>query len=67
MAMTVTNGNTVTTMKFYYNTAGIPTAFLYNNTMFYYVTNLQGDVVGIATAPEPAHIIHMMLGEISYQ
>ena len=47
--MRVTNGTSVTAMKFYYNTAGIPTAFLYNNnTMFYYVTNLQGDVVGIA-------------------
>jgi len=50
-AMTITNGNTVsTTMRFYYDAEGIPFYFTYNGTGYYYVTNLQGDVVGIANS-----------------
>lgn len=40
-------GTTVTTtMQFYYNALGTPVAFKYNNTLYYYMTNLQGDVAG---------------------
>ena len=41
-------GTTVTTtMQFYYNASGVPVAFKYNGTLYYYLTNLQGDVIGI--------------------
>ena len=47
-AMTISNGSTVTTtMQFYYNASGTPVAFKYNGTLYYYLTNLQGDVIGI--------------------
>ena len=35
-------------MTFFYSVSGIPAAFTYNDTYYYYVTNLQGDVIGIA-------------------
>ena len=46
--MTITEGSNVITMKFYYDEIGTPIMLDYNDTLFYYVTNLQGDVVGIA-------------------
>ena len=46
-AMTVTSGNTTDVLKFYYNASGIPTVFTYNGTQYYYITNLQGDVISI--------------------
>ena len=45
--MTITEGSNVITMKFYYDEIGTPIMLDYNDTLFYYVTNLQGDVVGI--------------------
>ena len=45
--MTITEGSNVITMKFYYDDNGTPIMLDYNDTLFYYVTNLQGDVVGI--------------------
>ena len=35
-------------MKFYYDDNGTPIMLDYNGTLYYYITNLQGDVVGIA-------------------
>lgn len=36
-----------TTMFFYYDTDGSPVSMSYNGTMYYYVKNLQGDIVKI--------------------
>ncbi len=46
--MTVDSGTSVETLKFYYDANGVPLIFDYNGTIFYYVTNLQGDVIGLA-------------------
>ena len=46
--MTITGGTTVKTLKFYYDVEGVPFYFDYNGTQYFYITNLQGDVVGIA-------------------
>ena len=46
--MTITEGSNVITMKFYYDEIGTPIMLDYNGTLYYYITNLQGDVVGIA-------------------
>ena len=35
------------TLLFYYDSNGIPTSFAHNGTMYYYVKNLQGDIVQI--------------------
>ena len=35
-------------MQFFYNADGTPLYFTYNGTEYFYVTNLQGDVMGIA-------------------
>ena len=47
--MTVTDAasSTSVTMKFNYDASGNPTAIVYNGTTYYYLTNLQGDIVGI--------------------
>jgi RHS repeat-associated protein len=45
--MTITEGSNVITMKFYYDDSGRPMILDYNDTKYFYVTNLQGDVVGI--------------------
>ena len=37
-------------MKFYYDSNGIPFILDYNGTIYFYVTNLQGDVIGLATS-----------------
>lgn len=41
----LTNGNN--TLFFYYDNNGTPTSFAHNGTMYYYVKNLQGDIVQI--------------------
>ena len=41
----LTNGNN--TLFFYYDSCGMPTSFAHNGTMYYYVKNLQGDIVQI--------------------
>ena len=46
--MTITSGSSVMTLKFYYDANGLPLIFDYNGTQYYYITNLQGDVVGLA-------------------
>ena len=45
-------GNIVisSTLKFYYDSNGIPFILDYNGTIYFYVTNLQGDVIGLATS-----------------
>ena len=48
--MTITSGTTVKTLKFYYDAEGVPFYFDYNGTKYFYITNLQGDVVGIANS-----------------
>ena len=35
------------TLLFYYDSNGVPTSFAHNGTMYYYVKNLQGDIVQI--------------------
>jgi len=49
-AMTITTGSNVKTLKFYYDAEGVPFYFDYNGTKYFYITNLQGDVVGIANS-----------------
>ena len=39
------NGNH--TLLFYFDNNGNPTSFLYNNTMYYYIKNIQGDIIKI--------------------
>ena len=34
-------------MYFNYDASGVPVSIVYNGTTYYYVTNLQGDIVGI--------------------
>ena len=46
--MVITNGTTVKTLKFYYDAEGRPMCLDYNGTMYFYITNLQGDVVALA-------------------
>ena len=41
----LTNGTD--TLLFYYDSDGNVTSFKYNNTMYYYIKNLQGDIVKI--------------------
>ena len=48
--MTITEGSNVITMKFYYDDNGRPMILDYNDTKYFYVTNLQGDVVSIVSA-----------------
>ena len=38
------------TLEFFYDESGSPYAFSYNGTVYYYVTNLQGDIVMIVNA-----------------
>ena len=47
---TTVDGTTTTateTLNYYYDASGTPMAVEYNGTMYYYVTNLQGDIVAI--------------------
>ena len=39
-----------TELEFFYDESGAPYAFDYNGTIYYYITNLQGDVIGIVDA-----------------
>ena len=43
--MKMTVGDNV--MYFNYDASGVPVSIVYNGTTYYYVTNLQGDIVGI--------------------
>ena len=45
-----TSGSISSTLKFYYDSNGIPFILDYNGTTYFYVTNLQGDVIGLATS-----------------
>ena len=36
-----------TEIEFFYDESGVPYALDYNGTIYYYITNLQGDVIGI--------------------
>ena len=47
MKLTVNDAGTEIVMYFSYDASGTPTSILYDGTTYYYVTNLQGDVVGI--------------------
>ena len=46
--MVITNGTSVKTLKFYYDAEGRPMCLDYNGAMYFYITNLQGDVVALA-------------------
>ncbi len=39
-----------TELEFFYDEPGVPCALDYNGTIYYYITNLQGDVIGIVDA-----------------
>ena len=41
---------TVLEMKFSYDSVGNPVAVMYNGTEYYYVMNLQGDIIGLVNA-----------------
>ena len=51
----VTTGQTTETHNFFYDNSGTPYAILVDSTVYYYITNLQGDVIGIID--ENGHII----------
>lgn len=55
------------TLFFYYDSENSPVAMSYNGKMFYYVKNLQGDIVKILDedGQEKANYF-LMLGEILY-
>ena len=38
------------TLNFFYDASGVPMAVQYNGTTYYYVTNIQGDVIAILSA-----------------
>ena len=40
------NGDSTTVLEYYYDESGIA-SFRYNGTLYYYVKNLQGDIIGI--------------------
>ena len=40
----------IAAMRFYYDAEGVPFCFDYNATKYFYITNLQGDIVGIANS-----------------
>ena len=46
--MVITNGTSIKTLKFYYDAEGRPMCLDYNGTIYFYITNLQGDVVALA-------------------
>ena len=46
--MVITNGTSVKTLKFYYDAEGRPMCLDYNGAMYFYITNLQGDVVALS-------------------
>ena len=46
-AMTITNGSNITTMMFAYDPEGMPFAMSYNGTVYYYCTDIQGNVLGL--------------------
>ena len=50
LAMMIVNPDLPTkkVLKFYYDAEGIPMCLDYNGTVYYYITNLQGDVVALA-------------------
>ena len=48
--MVITNGTSVKTLKLYYDAEGRPMCLDYNGTIYFYITNLQGDVVQIVSA-----------------
>ena len=48
--MEYTNGSTTAVMEFAYDAQGTPLTLTCNNEVYYYVTNLQGDVVNIVNA-----------------
>ena len=50
LAMMIVNPDLSTkkVLKFYYDAEGIPMCLDYNGTVYYYITNLQGDVVALA-------------------
>ncbi len=47
-AMTVDSGTSVETLKFYYDAEGVPFCFTCSSGTFFYITNLQGDIIGIS-------------------
>ena len=51
---TITEGETTKTLDFTYDNVGMPYSLIYNNgttaTTYYYVTNLQGDVMYLVDA-----------------
>ncbi len=47
-AMTVDSGTSVETLKFYYDAEGVPFCFTCSSGTFFYITNFQGDIIGIS-------------------
>ena len=47
---TITTGSTTKTLDFFYDNAGMPYALKYNGTTYYYITNLQGDVMALVNS-----------------
>ena len=46
------------TLLFQYGTTGMPVGLTYNNTRYYYVTNLQGDVIAILNSNKVAVVTY---------
>ena len=47
--MAIDNGTTVKTLKFYYDATGSPFCFDLDGEIYFYITNLQGDVMQIVS------------------
>ena len=50
LTVAIDNGVANYTLDFFYDASGIPFALKYNGELFYYITNLQGDVMSIVDA-----------------
>ena len=50
LTVSIDNGVANYTLDFFYDASGIPFALEYNGELFYYITNLQGDVMSIVDA-----------------
>ncbi|MBQ3598908.1 MAG: RHS repeat protein [Clostridia bacterium] len=50
------NGDSTTVLEYYYDESGV-TSFRYNGTVYHYIKNLQGDVIGIVNSNNGAIVV----------
>ena len=59
MSIVTGSGGNTATLNFVYDANGAPMAVIYNGTTYYYVTNLQGDVIAILDSTGAAVVQYM--------